>query len=205
MITIDYVLSKAITWLRRMKKTNSINSICPCLEPQHNYSKTKFNNFMLLYFNFRRQYAFRLPVSPYTTKFVFIFRKKTISEIVSLETVWITRLIFLSRPISSIKTLRKLAHNLSYFETQKCGRYNARKYCFCEAFLHDLFVLFLFCGLRKRKYLTYTRLASPWICALGAKCFFCIQFTVLYKFPIATYFVILTHFKPSCLFECLAK
>ena len=50
-ITIDYVLPKAIN-LATSKKTNSINRICPCFQPQNNYSKTKIQQFYVALFQF---------------------------------------------------------------------------------------------------------------------------------------------------------
>lgn len=72
LITIDYVLPKAITWLRRRKRIQSIVFV-HVLNRKIIIVKTKFNNSMLLYCNSRGQYIFRLPVSPSTTEFVIIF------------------------------------------------------------------------------------------------------------------------------------
>lgn len=111
LITIDYVFPKAITWLCRRKRIQSIVFV-HVLNRKNNYSEAKFSNFLLFYFNSPGQYIFGLPVSPYTAKFVITFKKTTISEIISLETVWITT--DFSRPISSIKNLRKITFSIFF-------------------------------------------------------------------------------------------
>lgn len=75
LITIDYVFPKAITWLCRRKRIQSIVFV-HVLNRKNNYSEAKFSNFLLFYFNSPGQYIFRLPVSPYTAKFVITFKKQ---------------------------------------------------------------------------------------------------------------------------------
>ena len=157
LITIDYVLPKAITWLRRR---NEFNRVC-AIVLNRNLSIVKRNLAILCCytdFNFHGQYIpscclFHL----YDQICVYILKNKKLF----LKSFHWKQNELARRPISSIRALRKIALNLSHFETQKYRKCNCRKYCICEAFFQDLFVQLLFCGLRKRKYLTYTRLASP--------------------------------------------
>lgn len=163
LITIDYVLPKAITWLRRRQRIQSIVFVHVL---NRNIIIVKRNSEILCCY-----ISIFVVSTPSGCPFhliqpnlcLYFFKKKLFLKSFHWKQYEL-QLNFVSRPISSIKTLREIALNLSHFEKRNMENIMLESIT-CEAFLHDLFLQLLLCGLRKRKYLTYNRLASPWICA----------------------------------------